>query len=215
MAVFPALTLWFVGLVVTTGAVNLFVTVSVAAVVVAEPFELVNTARYLLPVWVAVVTKLSVVEVAPATFVKVVPPLVLTCHWTVGVGLPLAAAVNVAVCPALTLWIAGLVVIAGAANAGDTVSVAAVVVAEPCEFVKTARNLLPVSIAVVVKFNVVEVAPATLVKVVPPLVLTCHWTVGVGFPLAVAVNVAVCPDVALWLVGLSVITGAANPVVAL
>ncbi len=174
VAVFPALTLWFVGLVVTTGAANAGNTVSVAVVVVAEPCEFVNTARYLLPVWAAVVTKLSVVEVAPATFVKVVPPLVLTCHWTVGVGLPLAATVNVAVFPALTLWFVGLVVIAGAANAGNTDSVAAVVVAEPCEFVNTARYLLPVWVAVVTKLNVVKVAPATLVKVVPPLVLTCH-----------------------------------------
>ena len=31
-------------------------------------------------------------------FVNVVPPLVLTCHCTVGVGLPLAAAVNVTAC---------------------------------------------------------------------------------------------------------------------
>jgi hypothetical protein len=39
----------------------------------------------------------SVVEVAPATFVKEVPPLDDTCHRTVGVGVPVAAAENEAV----------------------------------------------------------------------------------------------------------------------
>jgi hypothetical protein len=47
--------------------------------------------------------KLSVVEVAPPTLVNVVPPSVLTCHCTVGVGEPVAAAVKVAVCPAVTV----------------------------------------------------------------------------------------------------------------
>ena len=41
-------------------------------------------------------------EVAPVTFVNVSPPLVLTCHCTVGVGLPLASAVNVTCWPAIT-----------------------------------------------------------------------------------------------------------------
>ena len=45
---------------------------------------------------------------------NVVPPLVLTSHCTVGVGLPLAAAVKVAVPPALTVWLAGFVTTAGA-----------------------------------------------------------------------------------------------------
>ena len=40
-------------------------------------------------------------------FVNVVPPLVLTCHCTVGVGLPLAAAVNVTDCPATIVWLSG------------------------------------------------------------------------------------------------------------
>ena len=58
--------------------------------------------------------KVRVVLVAPAMSLKVVPPSVLTCHCTVGVGLPLAAAVKVAVCPAVTVWFVGFVVIAGA-----------------------------------------------------------------------------------------------------
>src|SRR5438034_5003165 len=73
------------------------VTVSVAAVVVADPAELVNTARYLFPFCDKVVVKLMVVEVAPEMLLKVTPPSVLTCHCTVGVGEPVAAAVKVAV----------------------------------------------------------------------------------------------------------------------
>jgi hypothetical protein len=50
--------------------------------------------------------------------VKGAPPLpVLCCHWTVGVGVPLAAALKVAVCPALTTWLDGFNVTAGAAVA--------------------------------------------------------------------------------------------------
>jgi hypothetical protein len=44
----------------------------------------------------------SVVEVAPATLLNVTPPSVLTCHWTVGAGFPLAAAVKFALVPAVT-----------------------------------------------------------------------------------------------------------------
>ena len=75
-------------------------TVKVAGVVVAVLTELVNTARYWLPLWAVVVAKLNVVEVALGMFVNA-PPM-LTCHCTVGVGLPVAAAVKVAVDPAGT-----------------------------------------------------------------------------------------------------------------
>jgi len=66
----------------TTGALAVgALTVKVAAVVVAEPCEFVNTARYSLPDCdVAVGLTVSVVDVAPETFVNVVPPLVETCH---------------------------------------------------------------------------------------------------------------------------------------
>jgi hypothetical protein len=77
----PALTVTFVGSVVMVGAVFAAFTVRVAAVVVALPAALVKTARYLL-VFIAtvVLVRLSVVEVAPDTLVKEVPPFVLTCH---------------------------------------------------------------------------------------------------------------------------------------
>ena len=76
----------------------------------------------------------NVVLVAPGMFAN--GPPVLTCHWTVGAGLPLAAAVKVAVPPSHTVWLAGLVVTLGAVL---TVSVAAVVVAVPELLVNTAR----------------------------------------------------------------------------
>src|SRR5213594_3307793 len=109
-------------------------TVSVAAVVVVDPAELVNTARYWFPFCDNVVVKLRVVEVAPEMLPKVMPPSVLTCHCTVGVGEPVAAAVKVAVWPAVTVWFTGCVVMVGGVE--FTVSVAAVVVADPAELVK-------------------------------------------------------------------------------
>ena len=145
-----------------------------------------------------------VVDVAPATLLNVTPS-VLTCHCTVGVGFPLAAAVKVAVEPAAALVLTGLVVTVGAKF---TVSVAAVVVAEFTLLVNTARYWLPFCAAVTAGTdNVADVAPVTLLNVVPPLVLICHCTVGVGFPLAVAVKVAVAPAFTVVLAGLAVITG--------
>ena len=85
--------------------------------------------------------KLSVALVAPLMFVNVVPPLVLSCHWTVrGSGSALTAAVNVAVLPAVTVALAGGVMVCGA---NCTVSVAALLGVAPIEFVKTARYSLP------------------------------------------------------------------------
>jgi len=108
--------------------------------------------------------RVSVVDVAPATFVNVVPPSVLTacqkagwsetflrswccskcvcdqvpCHCTVGLGDPDANAVNVAVLPAVTVVELGLVVTDGAMLAAVTVSVADVLVADPATFMNTA-----------------------------------------------------------------------------
>jgi hypothetical protein len=57
--------------------------------------------------------------------------------------------VNVAVCPAVTVWFAGCVVIAGATGAGFTVSVAAALVTVPAVFVTTTTNADPLSEVVV------------------------------------------------------------------
>ena len=80
--------------------------------------------------------KVSLVEVAPEIFEYDARLFVLTCHWTVGVGVPLAAAVKLTEAPALTAWLLGLVVTTGAVS---TVKLAAVVVAVPTLLAKTAR----------------------------------------------------------------------------
>src|SRR5437660_524409 len=92
----------------------LLVTVSVAALLVAEPAELVKTARYWKPLNEDDAVNDSVALVAPLMSLKLVPPSLLTCHCTAGAGVPLAAAVNVAVWPAVTVWFAGCAVIEGA-----------------------------------------------------------------------------------------------------
>ena len=81
----------------------------------------------------------SVVVVAPASVVSsdhVAPPSVETSHCTVGVGLPLAAAVNAAVAPAVTVTLAGCAVTVGAKS---TVRVAGGVVIVPPGVVMTTR----------------------------------------------------------------------------
>lgn len=78
-------------------------TVSVAAALVAVPTAFVKTARYWFPFWVELAVNVRVVEVAPVTLLNVVPPFVLTCHWTVGAGFPLAAAVKLTLAPAVTV----------------------------------------------------------------------------------------------------------------
>src|SRR5204862_1088832 len=69
-----------------------------------------------------------------------------------------------------------------------TVRLAAVLVAVAHTLLNTARNCFPLSASTVVNVYVVLVAPTTLLNAPPPSVLTCHCTVGVGLPFAVAVN---------------------------
>ncbi len=126
-------------------------------------------------------------EVAPLTLEKVLPPSGLTCHCTVGVGVPLAMAVKVKLLPALIVWLDGGVLIVGGTF---TVSVAAPVVMLPMLLVKTASYSLPFCVASVVNISVVEVAPLTGLNVLPPSLLTCHCTVAAGLALAAAVKVA-------------------------
>ncbi len=85
-----------------------------------------------------------------------------------------AAAVKLAVVPEQTVVFEGLVVTAGRVS---TVSVAAVVLAEPQASVKTARYCLVLSPAAAVNERVVLVAPGMLLNVAPPSVETCHCTV--------------------------------------
>jgi hypothetical protein len=78
---------------------------------------------------------------------KLAPLLVDFCHWTVGVGLPLAAAVNVAVPPTELVCETGSVVVVGP---NVTVIVAADVGVDPSELVNTARYCTASSAAVIV-----------------------------------------------------------------
>jgi len=58
--------------------------------------------------------KLSVVLVAPLRLLNVTPAFVLTCHCTVGVVLPLAVEMKLAVAPAFTVTFTGSSVTVGA-----------------------------------------------------------------------------------------------------
>jgi hypothetical protein len=69
--------------------------VSTAAVVVAVDDGLVNTARNEVPLSAVDAVAEYVVDVAPARSTQVAPPSVDCCHWTVGTGLPEAAAESV------------------------------------------------------------------------------------------------------------------------
>jgi hypothetical protein len=62
---------------------------------------------------------------------------------------PVATTVNVAVCPAVTVWFPGWLVIAGATGAGFTVSVAEALVTVPAELLTTTANADPLSDIVV------------------------------------------------------------------
>ncbi len=78
--------------------------------------------------------------------------------------MPVAATVNAAVCPAVTVWLAGCVVIEGATAAALTVRVAALLVMLPALLLTTTVNCAPLSELVVA--GVVyedEVAPLTAV----------------------------------------------------
>jgi len=57
--------------------------------------------------------------------------------------------VNVAVCPAVTVWLPGCVVIVGATGAGFTVNVAVELVTVPAVFVTTTEKVDPLSEVVV------------------------------------------------------------------
>ncbi len=76
--------------------------------------------------------------------------------------MPVAATVNAAVCPAVTVWLAGCVVIEGATAAALTVRVAALLVTLPAELLTITVNCAPLSELVVagVVYEV-EVAPLT------------------------------------------------------
>lgn len=94
------------------------------------------------------------------------------CHCTVGVGVPVAAAVNVTVVFGHAVVLDGDVVTTGAAL---TVSTAALVVVDKQEFANTARYCLLLSVAVGVNVYAAVVGPAMSANVTPSVEL-CHFT---------------------------------------
>jgi len=106
----------------------------------------------------------NVVLVAPEMLLNVPPPFVLSCHCTVGAGVPLAAAVKLTLAaPYVTVWLLGLVVTEGGLQVGVGVGVG-----------------VNVAVAVAVAVGV-DVAVAVGVGV--------NVAVGVGVEVAVAVGV--------------------------
>jgi hypothetical protein len=133
----------------------------------------------------------SVALVAAGTSLNVVPPSVLTCHCTVGNGLPVAADVKATTVLAAALTGDGCSVTVGALF---TARMAAVdVAAGDVPLVHTARYWCPWSDACAVKTYAPAFAPAMSLQLVPPSVLTCHWTLGTGNPLAAELNFASLP----------------------
>ena len=61
----------------------------------------------------------------------------------------------------------------------------------PDVLAKTARYNVPLAASVLTTEDRTANAPAMFVQVPPALVLVCHWTVGKGRPIAVAVKVTV------------------------
>jgi len=75
-----AITDWLVGFVVTVGT-QFGLTVSAAALLVAEPFVAVHTAWYCVPLCAVVVAPVeNVAEVAPLMFENDEPPGASDCH---------------------------------------------------------------------------------------------------------------------------------------
>src|SRR5258708_39755268 len=78
-------------------------------------------------------------------------------------ALPAATTVNVAACPAVTVWLAGCVVPVGPTGAALTVSVAALLVTVPAVFVITPLPVSSPPVPFVARFRSLDaVAPAML-----------------------------------------------------
>ena len=71
------------------------------------------------------------------------------CHWYVRGDVPFAATVNVAVCPAVTVVLAGCALKVGTTAAALTVKVAALLVIVPAELLTTTWKAAPLSFVVV------------------------------------------------------------------
>jgi hypothetical protein len=116
---------------------------------------------------------------------------------------PVAATANDAVFPAITVRLAGCVVIAGGTVAVETISMAGLLVAFPAVLLTTAVNcaLLSADVAGGVVY-VEELAPL----IAPPFFI--HWYVMGDVPVAATLKVAVCPVVIFALAGCDEMVGA-------
>jgi hypothetical protein len=109
-----------------------------------------------------------VVEVAPLTLLNVAPPSVLTCHCTVGVGVPVAAAVKLVVAPTVSVSLVGFPVIAGGTF---TVTVVDAVTAVPAALV-TVNVYVVVVAGETVLATPLTTVPTPLSTEPPPLLKT-------------------------------------------
>src|SRR5271165_6696993 len=174
----------------------------------------VKTARYSRPFSVRFAFRIvSVVEVFPASVESLVqgPPLLDSCHCTVGTCAPVAFTVNVAASFTLTVTGFGCISTLGGAVPAVTVSVAGAVVALPTLLLKTARYSRPLSATVVfATVSTSDLLPesvVSLLQLLPKFVETCHCTLGLGLPEAEAVNVALSPSFVPSLAGSAVTSG--------
>ena len=79
-----------------------------AGLVVTEPTVLVKIARYSSELFARVVAAVAYLEpVAHGMLDQDAPRLVLTCHWTIGVGFPDAKAAKIAGTPTETVELPG------------------------------------------------------------------------------------------------------------
>ena len=140
------------------------------------------------------------VAVAMTAFVRLPP---LSSYWTLVIPGE-ASASRVAVPDTVALFAGRTTAVAGAI----TEMVAALDVAAPAWFVKTALTSQPFS-TLLTLLTVSEgfVAPATLTQLLPPLSEACHWMFGVVMS-AAAVKVNDPPGTTDWLCGLVLIVGA-------
>jgi hypothetical protein len=105
---------------VIVGVTGIKLTVKVAGSELTEAPLFVHTARYCLLLSAGVVDNDKEPLVAPLISFQIVP-FVLSCHCTVGAGVPLAAEVKLTLAPAHRVWEVGWVVTVGGILAGAAV----------------------------------------------------------------------------------------------
>ena len=122
--------------------------------------------------------RVRVAFVAPATFIQPLP--LLTSHWNVGAGIPMAATLNVALLPTCTLWLVGWLVMLGASLTVGIFS-----------------NVAFTSVAPAVLTKVTEVEPTVFpVNAVTPVAVT-PFAISLWFIGGVMVTVIVSPTAAV------------------